>query len=458
MDINICMNHFHCKTTIAVMLVSAICSSAAKAQEQKRPAMTLHDCMEYAVSNSTSMRIQAADRSDEQWLRRQAIMQAFTPSVSAQTYAYNQFGRNLDPETNTYNTVTTFHNGYSVSAGITLFDGFQAINRLRMASTTMKMGVSLEQQEKDKICLATMEAFANVVYYTEMEKVVAAQVETAATARDRAIRQEELGLKGHAEVVQMESELAQKEYLLITMSNGKNDALITLKDVMFWPLDEELLLDASIPEPDCLNVDPCALEMKAKEFLPSAQIASLDLRKATLDLKSARGAYSPTLGLYGGWSTTYYTYPGKAGYSPAPFGQQFRNNGGEYIELSLNIPIFDQLRRRTVLKQKKNALVRAEARYDQTMRDIENEIRRAVNDRDGARAAYLQADKLAQVQEEAFRLGSRQFETGLISAIEYQTASQAYLNAEAERLNSLLKLGIKDALVRYYNGEPYIAQ
>lgn len=440
------------------MLVSAICSSAAKAQEQKRPAMTLHDCMEYAVSNSTSMRIQAADRSDEQWLRRQAIMQAFTPSVSAQTYAYNQFGRNLDPETNTYNTVTTFHNGYSVSAGITLFDGFQAINRLRMASTTMKMGVSLEQQEKDKICLATMEAFANVVYYTEMEKVVAAQVETAATARDRAIRQEELGLKGHAEVVQMESELAQKEYLLITMSNGKNDALITLKDVMFWPLDEELLLDASIPEPDCLNVDPCALEMKAKEFLPSAQIASLDLRKATLDLKSARGAYSPTLGLYGGWSTTYYTYPGKAGYSPAPFGQQFRNNGGEYIELSLNIPIFDQLRRRTVLKQKKNALVRAEARYDQTMRDIENEIRRAVNDRDGARAAYLQADKLAQVQEEAFRLGSRQFETGLISAIEYQTASQAYLNAEAERLNSLLKLGIKDALVRYYNGEPYIAQ
>lgn len=440
------------------MLVSAICSSAAKAQEQKRPAMTLHDCMEYAVSNSTSMRIQAADRSDEQWQRRHAIMQAFTPSVSAQTYAYNQFGRNLDPETNTYNTVTTFHNGYSVSAGITLFDGFQAINRLRTASTTMKMGVSLEQQEKDKICLATMEAFANVVYYTEMEKVVAAQVETAATARDRAIRQEELGLKGHAEVVQMESELAQKEYLLITMSNGKNDALITLKDVMFWPVDEELLLDASIPEPDCLNVDPCALEMKAKEFLPSAQIASLDLRKATLNLKSARGAYSPTLGLYGGWSTTYYTYPGKAGYSPAPFGQQFRNNGGEYIELSLNIPIFDQLRRRTVLKQKKNALVRAEARYDQTMRDIENEIRRAVNDRDGARAAYLQAEKLAQVQEEAFRLGSRQFETGLISAIEYQTASQAYLNAEAERLNSLLKLGIKDALVRYYNGEPYIAQ
>ena len=47
----------------------------------------------------------------------EAIMQAFTPTVSAQTYAYNQYGRNLDPESNTYNTIATFHNGFSVSGG-----------------------------------------------------------------------------------------------------------------------------------------------------------------------------------------------------------------------------------------------------------------------------------------------------------------------------------------------------
>lgn len=452
------MNFLHCITLNAVILTGSLFSFAAKAQEQAPSVMKLHDCMEYAISNSTAMRIQAADRKDEQWQRRQAIMQAFTPNLNAQTYAYNQYGRNLDPETNAYNTVTTFYNGYSVSAGITLFNGFQAVNNLKMADTALKLGISKEQQEQDRICLATMEAFANVIYWSELESVLKEQVETARIARDRAVRQEELGQKGHADVVQMESELAKQEYQLINCSNEKNNALITLKDVMYWPYEQKLLLDTEIAAPRCEDVDVLNLEGNAKALLPSARIATLQLRNATLDLKSARGAYSPSFGLYGGWSTTYYTYPGLADYVATPFKDQFRNNGGEYIQVQLSFPIFDQLRRRTTIQKKKNALIRAEAQYDQAMRDIENEVRRAMNDRDGAESAFYKAESLAEVQREAYSLSTKQFENGLISAIEFQTASQSYLNAMAERLNSLLKLYIKDAVVRYYGGESYIDQ
>lgn len=446
------------KTMMGVLGFCGLSVLTSQAQESTQAVMTLHDCMEYAVSNSTKMRIQAADRQDEQWQRRQAIMHLFTPTVEAQTYAYNQYGRNLDPETNTYNSVTTFHNSYGVNAGITLFDGFQSINNWKMASTAAKMGLSKEQQTRDEICLATMEAYYNVLYYTEMESVLIGQVATAQTARDRAVRQEELGQKGHADVIQMESELAQKEYQLTTTRNQKTDALITLKDVMFWPVNEELHIQPSVTEPELTSVQTGDLSSSAKLLLPEAEIALMNRKKAVLDLKSARGAYSPTIGLYGGWSTTYYTYPGKKDYTPISFKEQFRNNGGEYIQLSLNIPIFDQLKRRTQLKMKKNAVMRAEAEYDQKMRDIENEVVRAVSDRDGAQAAFHQASRLADVQEEAFRLSTKQYETGLISAIEFQTASQNYLNAKAERMNSLLQLRIKNAVVRYYGGEPYIEQ
>lgn len=449
------------KRYIITLLSLGILGAAggAKAQPQSQgPALSLHDCMEYAISNSTLMRLQEADRDDEQALRRQAIMQAFTPSLSARTYANNQYGRNLDPETNTYNTVTTFYNGYSVSAGITLFDGFQAINNLKMASASVKMGLSKDEQEKDRICLMTMEAFTNVVYWSEMEKVIAAQVETARQAHRKALRQEELGEKGHAEVVQMASELAQKEYQLISASNEKQNALITLKDAMYYPSDEPLVLDTRIPEPLCLSSDVAELESKAKVQNPSALIAGLELSNARLNLKKARGAYSPSLELYGGWSTTYYTYPGMSEYKTAPFKDQFVNNGGEYIQLQLSIPIFDHLSRRTSLQKSKNELKRAEAKYDQALRDIENEVRRAVNDRDGANAAFLQAERMADVQKEAFMLSTKQFETGLISALEYQTASQTYLNAMAEQLNCRLKLFLKDSLVRYYGGEAYINQ
>ena len=140
--------------------------------------MSLRDCMEYALSHSTQKEIQKADIDDALVRRRDAILQAFTPVVSAGTNAYSNFGRTIDPETNSYISTTSFSNGYSVSAGITLFNGFTALNNIKIAKTAVKMGLSREQQLNDEICLSVMQAFYNVVFRQEMRQVLSSQVET----------------------------------------------------------------------------------------------------------------------------------------------------------------------------------------------------------------------------------------------------------------------------------------
>ena len=72
-------------------------------------AMTLKKCMAYAISNSTKVRIQQAAIGDAQIDRRDAALALFTPQISAQTYAYYNFGRSIDPQTNTYFNTTSFH-------------------------------------------------------------------------------------------------------------------------------------------------------------------------------------------------------------------------------------------------------------------------------------------------------------------------------------------------------------
>ena len=131
------------------MLAAGLCCSAAKAQEPAQSVMTLHDCMEYAVSNSTEMRIQAADRSDEQIARRDAILQAFLPSVSAGISGSGNFGRAIDPETNVYINKTSLSNGYSLSGSMMLFNGFSAVNNIRISSTLAKMGFSQDRIAED---------------------------------------------------------------------------------------------------------------------------------------------------------------------------------------------------------------------------------------------------------------------------------------------------------------------
>lgn len=423
--------------------------------------MDLKTCMRYAVEHSTKMRIQQADIRDAQIDRRDAILAAFTPSIDGGTYAYYNFGRSIDPETNTYTVVTSFHNGYSLSAGLTLFNGFQAVNNLKITKTAQQMGLTKEQQIEDQLCLATMEAYCNVLYFTELEKALQGQVATAEKALQLATRQEQLGQKSHADVVQVQSDLAERRYLLTTCRNNLNNAVITLKDVMLWPMDEPLKIDAGISQQSLLASEPLDMQTmvaQAQQAMPSVLIAEGTMKNARLALKTARWQLLPRLSLYGGWSSSYFTYPGKEGYVPTPYFDQIRDNRGEYIQLSLNIPIYDHLSRHSNIAKKKNAYDRAQAEYEQSLRDVEAEVLRAVADRDGAADALQQAEARATLQEEAFALNNKRFEQGLISSIEYQTASNNYLNALAEQLNARLQYFIKSCVVTYYKGIPYIEQ
>ena len=439
--------------------------SMALAQE----VMTLKDCMEYAVSNSTKMRILQADIRDAQVERRNAILEAFTPSVSAGTYAYYNFGRSVDPETNTYKSTTSFQNGYQASGSIAVFNGFQAVNNMKIARTAEAMGLSKYRQSSDEICLATMEAYYNVVYYSQMTKAIEEEVSAATRAVQLARKQEQLGQKGYADVVQIEADLAAKEYRLVNTRNMYNDALLTLKDIMFWPLSDSLKIDFSMADEQalekgeklvhegCLDT-PADLADRAVLSHPSIAIAQGEMMNAKRALNTAKWQLLPSLNLNGGWSTSYFTYPDEKGYVATPFKDQLSNNMGQYVQLSMSIPIYGRLYRQATISKRRNAYARATAQYDQKMREIESEVARALQDKEGAEAAFIQAHKQAQVQKEAYKFNTRKYEQGMISPIEWQTASGNYLSAKAEQLNALLKFYLKRSVVEYYSGVPYLEQ
>ena len=447
------------------MFLSVAGAFATIAKAQGQEVMTLRDCMAYAISNSTKVRIQQAEAGDARIDRRDAALRLFTPQISAQTYAYYNFGRSIDPQTNTYFHTTSFHNNYGVSAGFDLFNGFQAVNNLRISKTGMLIAESREKQVEADICLAVMEAYYNVVYYKRLCGVYDEQVAMAGQALAKARRQEELGQKGHADVVQMEADLAEKQYDLTNTYNMYQDQRMTLADLMFWPVDEELVIDtdyssfAGAQDDSAVILKEPATEESIIDFAlehnPDIRIASWERLNARRQLNTAKWQMLPTLGLYAGWSTSYYTYQGS---TTNPFADQFKNNGGEYVELSLSIPIWNRMSKHSTISKKKHALEKANAEYEQKVRDVESEVRRAVQDRDGSAAAYQQALRKADVQSEAYNLNLKKLEQGLISPLEFQTAGNNYLKAKADEMNSLFKYLIKQAVVRYYNGVEYVNQ
>lgn len=448
------------KYTVRILSLGLLIMLSLPMQSQEL--MTLRECMQYALDNAAKVKLEQMNVDDARIQRRDAIMRVFAPEISVGTYAYSNFGRSVDPETNTYVSTTSFSNGYSLQGGITLFNGFAAVNNMKISKIALKMGLEQEQISKDEICLAVMEAYYNALYFWQLGQILTSQVKTASNVLTLAKKQEELGQKGYADVIEMQAELAEREYQLINAKNSYADALLSLKDLMFYPIENELVIDFSLVDKDValsfLPDDKDQIIERALTYNPSIAVAKGRMDNANLNLRSAKWGFAPSLSLNAGWSTSYYTYPGQKDYSPVPFSKQFRDNGGEYIQLSLSFPIFSRLSTHSNLRRKKNESKRAAIEYEQKVRQVEAEVIRAVQDRDGAAAAFYQADHRVKLQQEAYQLSLKKLEQGFISSIDFQKASDNWLNAKTSRLDALLKLYIKGSVVKYYNGISYINQ
>ena len=193
-----------------ITLVTAIGTLPARAADEGK-AWTLHDCMAYAVEHSPRSKIQELTNANTDRDHLAAIMN-FLPYISGSVGANANFGRSLDPETNTYTAQNNFNNSYSVSGSLPLFNGFKVVNNLRIAKIARLQGAENMQLINDEIALETMQAYADVHYYRGMVNLAGEQLAESKNTLYQAKVQEELGLKGNADVLEIEAKVASEDF------------------------------------------------------------------------------------------------------------------------------------------------------------------------------------------------------------------------------------------------------
>ncbi len=442
------------KQLILTLLVSnfltLVCITNLSAQT-----LTLEECMRYAVENSTTVGKQQLALDDRKADRAEAIGSLF-PSISGSVGGAINFGRGIDPATNSYTNVTTFSNSYGISGSMVLFDGLQSINTLRAAKVARKMGATEADIARDEVAMQTMSAYMDVVYYTEAVTIAREQLETSRRTLELVRRQYDLGTKSAADVAEIESQEANYDYLLTTEENNLALAYIKLREVMNYPQKERFEVVTVINlEALPLATSESALLNYALENNPRIVASRYATERSRLNLAKVRGSYSPSLYLYGGYNTSYFIdFDNKAAYDA--FGTQFRNNRGGYVQLSLSIPIFSGLSRHSSKRRAANAYRSAQLEEIAVQRAVESEVSQAWQEMQGFGKQYIQGQKKVSAAQLAYDGAERKFENGLISALDLQTAANTLLQAKSDKLRARLQYIIKTRMVNYYNGEPLV--
>lgn len=431
-------------------------ASPSQASDTRPGVMTLNACMAYAVEHSPAVRQQDFTNRNYRQDYIESVA-ALVPSVGASVNLQTDFGRAVDPNTNTYaGDISTLDNSYALSGDMPLFAGFSGINTVRAARVMRLMGLEQLQQERDQVALKTMQAYFDVVYYTESVQLAREQLETSTANLAKSRKLLDLGLKSAADVAEVEAQCASDDYLLTQQENALALAKIALAEAMNYPADRELEIDTALRIETPAGAAPYGDVLShALESHPLALAAAYDVKQRRLRYSVARGNLFPSIYVGGGYATRYSMNLEGGDDSPR-FADQFRDKRSYYFQARLSIPIFGGLSRRTSVNRARNQWHIAQQQREQTLRTLQSEVAQAYQQMLGSGKEFVQASKKSEATRLAYEAVAGKYERGMVSALDLQTAADNLLQARSERLRARLQYIAKIRLVEYYNGEPLI--
>ena len=443
---------------IGILIGWMVWAAGASAQS-----WSLDDCMKYAVEHATEVKREVVNARQRKQDYQHAVA-GFLPTVTGGVQGQYAWGRNIDPETNTYNNVTTFNNYYQLYAELNVFDGFATINALKQAKLSRDYSATAMQKIQDDRAIDVMQKYVDAAYAEASIQIASEKLNESKRMLAKMKRLYELGEKGRPDVVQMESQVAEDEYNLTHQENVAKQSLLALKSAMNFPVDEELKiqiaeernlkLKAENKEVSASYTNSEAIYQGFQNISPDLKSAEYEVERARYDYKIAKGRLLPSLSLGGGISTNYYKNLSQKGQYDG-FASQFRNNQGEYLALTLSIPIYNSDRWHSV-KKARNDWQLAQVNLEETRRKLHDQIAQAVMDAEGYAKELHQMQKKVASDSLAYHMSSRKFEEGMLSTFDLHTAAQTLLESRIKELQMQMLLIIKQRLVAYYQGEELV--
>ena len=443
---------------IGILIGWLVWAAGASAQS-----WSLDDCMKYAVEHATEVKREVVNARQRKQDYQHAVA-GFLPTVTGGVQGQYAWGRNIDPETNTYNNVTTFNNYYQLYAELNVFDGFATINALKQAKLSRDYSATAMQKIQDDRAIDVMQKYVDAAYAEASIQIASEKLNESKRMLAKMKRLYELGEKGRPDVVQMESQVAEDEYNLTHQENVAKQSLLALKSAMNFPVDEELKIlineeqnlkltsdNKEVPES---GVNYETVYQGFQNISPDLKSAEYEVERARYDYKIVKGRLLPSLSLGGGISTNYYKNLSQKGQYDG-FASQFRNNQGEYLALTLSIPIYNSDRWHSV-KKARNDWQLAQVNLEEIRRKLHDQIAQAVMDAEGYAKELHQMQKKVASDSLAYHMSSRKFEEGMLSTFDLHTAAQTLLESRIKELQMQMLLIIKQRLVGYYQGENLI--
>ena len=442
----------------------------------------LRRCVDYAMANNITVQ-QADVQARIAALQTKLSKAQLIPTLGFNTQAGYQFGRNIDPTTNQFTNSKVFFQSYNVQAGITLFNFFSIKNNIISSAKNeeaYKLGVG---KARNDIALNVAASYLETLLSVEQANIAKVQINQTTAQLENTRKLVQAGSMPELNAAQLEAQLATDSSTYITSAGTADQNRIQL--IALLNLDEATSFKVSTPDVDKIPIPPLSELQPAYVYQlalasqPLQQSDSMFVIANQYAVKSARGAMYPSLSAFGQLGSNYgSTFQEVTSFTPK--ADTLFTNGGDYIVvpgsnvvtkrpnylrqigninfsqavgLQLNIPIFNGRQARTNYERAKLNLENSQLQSRADNLTLQQNIYTAYSNAVSALAKYNATGKAVETQQYAYDLGTKRYNIGLMSTIDYITLQTNLFTAKINQAAAKYDYIFKVKVLEFYKGQ-----
>lgn len=458
---------------ISCIIVFAFICLAVQAQDSVKK-WTLEECIQYAIAHNISIK-QIAIQKDNAEIELNTAKMSRLPNLNAGVGQRWNFGRSNNTPTGVYENQTMSNTSLSISSNTSLFTGFKIQNQIEGSKLQLEAAIQSLEKAKEDLSLNIASLFLQALFNKEILKVSEEQLELSQSQVKRTELLVETGKVPVSQLYDIKAQVAKDEVTVIESANNLKLSLLDLAQSL--ELERDLGFDITVPELDDVvenNIKsilpPENIYDNAVNFKPQIKEQEFLVKSAEKSLKIAQSGYYPSLSLDLGYGNSYYynySMEGRSISSPTQsdpdrtitwnndsFSDQLKNNGGEYIGLSLSIPIFNRFSVRNQVRSARLSINNQQLALDNAKKTLFKEIQTAYLNATSSQSKYHSSVKAVEASQESFKYAQERYEIGKISVYEFNEAKTRLVQSQSEQIQAKYDFIFRSKILDFYNGIP----
>lgn len=438
------------------LLFTALLTSALSLSAQEDKQWTLEDCINYALEKNIQLQQNKISLQESEEDVKEAKAALF-PSLSFST-GHNVVNRPYQENSSTVSgteiissdSKTTYSGNYGLNAQWTLWNGNQRLNNIKQQKTNREIAQLTVAETENMLKEQIAQLFIQILYADESIAINKGTVEVSRATYERAQELFKEGSISKADLAQLEAQLSNDEYQLVTSESTLRNYKLQLKQLLELDNTKEMsLVLPHISDEHVMELLPSQTDVyqTALATRPEIKSSKLDINNAKLAISSAKAGYMPTISLSASTSSTTNSS------SSNNWTQQMKYGWNNMIGLSLSLPIFDQ-------RQTKTSIRKARLQYDTTQlnlinaqKELYSTIESLYLDALNAQQQYVAAETKLKSSQTSFDMVSEQFNLGMKNTVELLTEKNNLLSAQQQRIQAKYMAILNRTLLNFYAGQ-----